>query len=680
MSSVNATINKRVMELKRLIRDYDYHYYVLDEPLVPDAEYDRLFRELQKLESEHKDLITEDSPTQRIGVTPLKAFAEVAHIVPMLSLDNAFSDDEVLAFEKRIRERLGRDDLIEYVCEPKIDGIAVNLLYENGILKKAATRGDGAVGEDITQNVRTVRSIPLQLYGKSFPKLMEIRGEIYMPLKSFTAYNNAAAQKGEKTFVNPRNAAAGSLRQLDAKITAGRALENFCYALGAVEGWQIPHTHAEVLEQFKKWGFRVNPEIEVAQGAAKCLDYYRAMAAKRSSLAYEIDGVVYKVNRLNLQNELGFVARAPRWAIAHKFPAQEELSQVLDIEFQVGRTGALTPVARLKPVFVGGATVSNATLHNMDEVMRKDVRVGDTVMVRRAGDVIPEVIAVVKDRRPLGAKLVVLPKHCPVCGAEIVKAEGEAIARCSGGLYCRAQRQESIKHFASRAALDIVGLGDKLVDQLVVSGLVDNVADLYKLTAEQLKELDRFGLKSAEKLLKALEKSKTTTLGRFIYALGIREVGEVTAEDLASHFLDLQSLIKATEEELQAVRDVGPVVAKYVVAFFRQEHNLELIKRLEGCGIHWPKPKAIKAGLLSGKTFVLTGVLNSMARDAAKKRLQTLGAKVSSSVSAMTSYVVAGSEPGSKLTKADKLGVQVLDEEAFLQLLRESEKDDRNNC
>lgn len=665
---------QRAAELRKLLNEYSYHYYVLDKPLVPDAEYDRLFRELQHLEAKHPELISPDSPTQRIGEKPLTKFAEIKHSIPMLSLDNGFNEDDAIAFDKRIHERLHDNNPIEYVCEPKIDGLAVSLIYQDGLLQRAATRGDGFVGEDITQNVRTIESIPLKLRGSDYPELLEVRGEIYMPLAGFEEFNKNAEKHGEKAFVNPRNAAAGSLRQLDPKVTAARPLNIFCYALGEVKGEkkgkEFPDKHYDILHTLKKLGFRINPEIHLEIGIDACLKYFQKLAKKRESLPYEIDGIVYKVNDMKLQEKLGFVSRAPRWALAHKFPAQEELTKVLDIEFQVGRTGALTPVARLQPVFVGGATVSNATLHNIDEVWSKDVRVGDTVIVRRAGDVIPEVASVMKERRPAHTHQVALPKHCPVCHADVVRVEGEAAARCSGGLYCSAQRKESIKHFASKTGLDIRGLGDKLIDQLVDAKLIDNVADLYKLKVEELAALERMGKKSAEKIIAALEKSKTTTLQRFIYALGIREVGETTALTLANHFQDFTKLMHADLDELQKISDIGPVVAEFIVTFFKQKHNRELIESLLHAGIHWQKiaimPKSQK---FAGQTFVLTGTLATMSREEAKEHLQALGARVSESVSKNTTYVVAGVEPGSKLAKARELGVKIIAEDEFLQLI-----------
>ena len=665
-----ANLIKRINELKKQLNDYSYCYYVLDQPKVPDVEYDRLFLELQQLEAEHPELITQDSPTRRVGSKPINAFKQIHHTIPMLSLDNAFAYDDVLNFDHRIHERLKIESEIEYVCEPKIDGIAVSLFYEKGVLTKAATRGDGVVGEDILQNIRTIPSIPLMLRGSDFPQILEIRGEVYMPLAGFEKFNIAANKIGEKTFVNPRNAAAGSLRQLDPKITASRPLDIFCYTVGEVTAGALPTKHSEILLKIKECGLKINPEIKTVIGIERCLDYYQSIGKKRDKLPYEIDGVVYKVNDLQLQNKLGSVSRAPRWAIAHKFPAQEELTKVLNIEFQVGRTGAITPVARLEPIFVGGATVSNATLHNIDEVWRKDVRVGDTVIIRRAGDVIPEVVSIIKERRPHDAKAVTLPRFCPVCGSEIVKVEGEVASRCSGGLYCSAQRKETIKHFASRGALDIKGLGDKLVDQLVDSGLVNNVAELYFLTEEKVAALERCGEKSAQNLLQAIAASKDTTLVRFIYALGIREVGEATAQSLAKHFGDMHKLMQADVNELEVIPDIGPVVATQIITFFRQKHNRELIENLLKAGIHWPKLEPRVLQPLAGQTFVLTGSLELMSREETKEKLLALGAKVSESVSKKTSYVVVGSDPGSKLAKAEKFGIEIIDEKELLEILK----------
>ena len=651
---ISSQIKGRINKLKELLNEYNYCYYILDAPKVPDAEYDRLFKELKELERKYPELVTSDSPTQRIGAAPRTAFTQVQHAIPMLSLDNAFSTQDVLDFDQRVRERL-KTERITYVCEPKIDGMAVSLVYENGILVQAATRGDGTVGEDVLANVKTIASIPLRLRGHSFPKRLEVRGEIYMSREGFIALNKQAFLNGEKVFVNPRNAAAGSLRQLDPKITAQRPLAIFCYT-GEVEAAE----HEQILQHLRDWGLKINPEIKLAHNIQECLAYHDYLLEKRDALPYEIDGVVYKVNRLDLQEQLGFVARAPRWAIAYKFPAQEELTTIEGVDFQVGRTGVLTPVARLKPVFVGGATVSNATLHNIEEVQRKDIRIGDTVIVRRAGDVIPEVVAPVLERRPAHSPHITLPRHCPVCGADVIKPEGEAAARCTGGLFCSAQIKETIKHFASRTALDIVGLGDKLVEQLVDSKLIKDVADLYLLTAEQIAALERKGEKSAANLIAAIAKSKKTTLARFIYALGIREVGEATARDLANYFGELPKLLDATSEVLINIPDIGPVVAAHILGFFKQKHNRELIDKLIQSGIHWEKP-ATAGQRLAGQIFVLTGSL-SVPREEIKNKLQDLGAKVSESVSKKTTYVVVGHEPGSKLTQAQKLGVKIIDE------------------
>ncbi len=663
-----------IQELRRQIDEHNYHYYVQDNPTIPDAEYDRLFRQLQELEAQHPELITPDSPTQRVGAAPLKVFASVTHEAPMLSLENAFTDAELIAFDKRVRQRLEMDHPIEYVGEPKLDGVAVNLRYERGVLVCGATRGNGVTGEDITQNVRTIPSVPLHLRGNDHPALLEVRGEIYMPLTGFENYNIRARQMGEKEFANPRNATAGSLRQLDPKITASRPLALFCYALGKVSEGHVADKHSDMLEVFKQWGLPVNPEIKVLPSIHECIIFFQHLSALRDQLSYEIDGVVFKVNRFDLQRELGFISRAPRWAIAHKFPAREEMTRVESIEFQVGRTGALTPVARLTPVFVSGVTVSNATLHNMDELWRKDVRVGDTIIVRRAGDVIPDVVSVILAKRPPQSQPVLLPKHCPICGAEAIKPEGEVVARCTGGLFCRAQLKETIKHFASRKALDIEGLGDKIVEQLVIANLVRDIAEVFLLTAEQWLSMERKGEKSVNNLLTALEKSKATTLPRFIYALGIREVGEATALSLAHHFGSLDNIMRADELTLEEVNDIGPIVAANIAAFFRQQHNRELIAKLQQLGVHWQENQARASRGEQpwfGKTFVLTGTLSAMTRDEAKERIQSLGGKVSSSVSAKTTYVIAGADPGSKLTKAEELGVAILSEEDFLQLLRE---------
>ena len=663
---------KRVEQLREQIRFHNHRYYVLDDPEIPDAEYDRLLRELESLEQQHPELISSDSPTQRVGAEPLKAFGQVEHRVPMLSLGNCFSDEELEAFTRRIADRLDNSEALEYNAEPKLDGLAVSLRYEQGKLVQAATRGDGTTGEDITQNIRTIQSIPLRLIGDDIPPVLEVRGEVYMPKSGFDALNQRALEKGQKTFANPRNAAAGSLRQLDPKITAERPLEIYCYGWGEVEGWALPSTHSAVLQQLRDWGLRVCPEIDIVRGAQGCLDYYQRIGEMRDALPYEIDGVVYKVNELALQKELGFVARAPRWAIAHKFPAQEEMTRLLGVDFQVGRTGALTPVARLDPVFVGGVTVSNATLHNMDEVERKDVQIGDMVIVRRAGDVIPEVVAPVTSYRPADAQPILMPHSCPSCGSEIIRPEGEAVARCSGGLYCPAQRKEAIKHFASRKAMDVDGLGDKLVEQLVDEGLIEHVDDLYTLTAGKVVGMERMAEKSAGNLIDAISHSRETTLARFIFALGIREVGEATARSLALAFGDIDPLMQADEEALQQVPDVGPVVASNIHAFFQQPHNLDVINKLITAGIRWPvvEPPEAAEQTLAGLTFVLTGTLSLMTRDEAKQKLQAMGAKVSGSVSKKTSAVVAGEKAGSKLDKAQGLGVRVMTEEELLELLK----------
>ena len=663
-------IAARATQLREEINYHNYRYYVLDDPQIPDAEYDRLLRELQDIESRYPELITPDSPTQRVGAAPLSEFAEVRHEVPMLSLGNAFSEEEVHDFDRRVRERL-QVESVEYTAEPKLDGLAVSLRYEDGLLVQAATRGDGYTGEDITQNVRTIETIPLRLLDRQPPAVLEVRGEVLMSKAGFEALNARQREAGEKLFANPRNAAAGSLRQLDPRITAQRPLEFFCYALGKVEGIQLPDRHDAVLARLRDMGIRVNREIRTVAGIEHCLAYYRDILARRDKLPYEIDGVVYKVNRLDWQERLGFVSRAPRWAIAHKFPAQEELTVVEAIDVQVGRTGAVTPVARLKPVFVGGVTVSNATLHNQDEIDRLDVRVGDTVIVRRAGDVIPEVVAVIKERRKGRPRRFHMPTHCPVCGSEIVRLEGEAVARCTGGLYCAAQRRESIKHFASRRAMDIEGLGDKLVEQLDEHGLIHDVADLYALRAEDVARLERMGEKSAENLIVAIEKSKRTTLPRFLFALGIRLVGEATALTLARHYGTLEAIEAASVEDLQTVPDIGPAVAESIHAFFHEAHNLEVIEKLRQRGVSWPPMEKPPAGAqpLAGRTFVLTGTLSGMTRDEAKAALQVLGAKVSGSVSKKTDYVVAGEAAGSKLARAEALGVKVLDEDEFRALL-----------
>jgi DNA ligase (NAD+) len=675
--TATAATRKKLDSLKNQIRHHNYRYHVLDDPEIPDAEYDRLMRQLQALEKANPELITADSPTQRVGDEPVAAFGTVRHRVPMLSLDNAFTVDELRDFHRRVSERLeledGSDTLV-YATEPKLDGAAVSILYEDGQLVRAATRGDGTTGEDITHNVRTIESVPLRLIGKGYPQVLEVRGEIFMPKAGFEAYNEKARAAGEKVFVNPRNAAAGSLRQLDPRLTAERPLDIYVYSVGSVSGGKLPEAHSEILDRLEDWGLKTCPERRVVTGVEGCLDYYEAIGTRRDSLAYEIDGVVYKVNSLAQQRELGFVSRAPRWAIAHKFPAQEELTTVEGIEFQVGRTGAVTPVARLKPVFVGGVTVSNATLHNIDELHRKDVRVGDTVTVRRAGDVIPEVVGVIASRRPKKTRRVQLPKTCPVCNSAVVREEGEAVARCTGGLYCAAQRAEALKHFVSRKALDIEGLGSKLIEQLVAADRVKNPADIFQLEKDELAALERMGEKSAENLVASIEYSRSTTLSRFLYALGIREVGEATANALANYFGNLDSIMVANEEELLAVPDVGPVVALRIRSFFDEPHNRDVIASLQKHGVHWAdaEPQKNQAdGPLSGKTFVLTGTLSSMTRDEAKQKIQAQGGKVTGSVSKKTDFVVYGEKAGSKLAKAQDLQVATLDEAQLERLLAE---------
>jgi DNA ligase (NAD+) len=681
MSTPAPHIVAEAEQLRAEIHDHNYRYYALDEPQVPDAEYDRLMLRLREIESQYPQLITPDSPTQRVGAAPLSAFATVQHEMPMLSLDNAFSDEELLQFNRRIQERLKHTDHIEFACEVKLDGIAVSLLYRDGILVRGATRGDGARGEDITQNVRTIDSIPLRLRGTGFPAVLEVRGEIYMPKSGFEKMNDQARAKGEKLFVNPRNAAAGSLRQLDPRITASRPLEMCAYSVGLVDGvpaerpW--PTRHSDILYALRDWGFLINREMVVAKDIDECIAYYRKIQEKRMSLAYDIDGIVFKVNQRELQEKLGFISRAPRWAIAYKFPAQEEMTQLLDVEFQVGRTGAVTPVARLQPVFVGGVTVSNATLHNRDEIQRLGIKIGDTVIVRRAGDVIPQIVGIVDTKRPDNARDVIFPEHCPVCGSPVETVPGEAVARCDGGLICPAQRKEAIKHFASRKAMDIEGLGDKLVEQLVDQGHINAVADLYQLTREQLAGLERMGEKSADNLLSALEKSKQTTLEKFIYALGIREVGEATARNLALHFGNYAALANASEEALQEVADVGPVVAHFVAEFFQQPHNRDAVTALKAAGVTWEdrdQPVNTADLPLKGLTYVLTGTLETMSRDDAKAQLLALGAKVAGSVSAKTDYVVAGPGAGSKLQKAEELNIPVLDEAGLLALLQQHQR------
>ncbi|WP_342049823.1 MULTISPECIES: NAD-dependent DNA ligase LigA [unclassified Cupriavidus] len=689
---------ERVQWLREELDRHSYQYYVLDAPTIPDADYDALFGELQALETEHPELLTDDSPTQRVGGAPLAAFDAVRHRVPMLSLNNGFEDDDVVNFDRRCAQGLGRpapvpvpaadapqdlfsqaeetarvpDNAVEYACELKFDGLAMSLRYEGGKLVQAATRGDGETGEDVTANVRTIKAIPLKLRGEA-PAVLEVRGEVFMYREDFDKLNARQAEAGEKTFVNPRNAAAGSLRQLDPRITAKRPLSFFAYGLGELQGADRPVTHSVMLDGFARLGLPVCAERRVVKGAPGLLAFYRDIGARRDQLPYDIDGVVYKVNALAEQEQLGFVSRAPRFALAHKFPAQEMTTIVEDIEVQVGRTGAITPVARLAPVFVGGVTVTNATLHNEDEIRRKDVHIGDTVIVRRAGDVIPEVVAVVAERRPADARAFVMPTACPVCGSHIEKLEGEAIARCTGGLICAAQRKQALLHFAQRRAMDIEGLGDKLVEQLVDQGIVRTPADLYKLGVMKLAALDRMADKSAANIVEAIERSRTPMLNRFIFALGIRHVGESTAKDLAKHFGRLQAVMDADEAALLEVNDVGPVVAQSIANFFAEEHNRQVIEDLLASGVtpSESEPAARVPAPLAGKTFVLTGTLPTLSREEAKERLEALGAKVAGSVSKKTDYVVAGAEAGSKLEKAQSLGVAVIDEDGMLALLAE---------
>ena len=663
------SLQQQIDKLRQDLRRYEYEYHVLDNPTIPDAEYDRLFHQLKALETAHPELITADSPTQRVGAKPLSGFAQIRHEIPMLSLDNAFSDEEFYAFVKRIEDRLIRlPEPLTFCCEPKLDGLAVSILYVNGVLTQAATRGDGTTGEDITANIRTIRNIPLQLLMDNLPARLEVRGEVFMPHEGFERLNQQALEKGEKTFANPRNAAAGSLRQLDPKITSKRPLVLNAYGIGVAEGVDLPNTHYDRLQWLKSIGIPVNPEIRLCNGTDEVLDFYRDIQNKRSSLGYDIDGTVLKINDIALQEKLGFISKAPRWAIAYKFPAQEELTRLNDVEFQVGRTGAITPVAKLEPVFVAGVTVSNATLHNGDEIERLDIAIGDTVVIRRAGDVIPQIIGVLHDRRPADARPIIFPKTCPVCDSAIVRIEGEAVARCTGGLFCAAQRKEALKHFVSRKAMDIDGVGGKLIEQLVDRELVHTPADLFKLDLTTLTRLERMGAKSAENALASLEKAKNTTLARFIFALGIREVGEATALNLANHFKTLEALQNADLDALQQVPDVGEVVANRILAFWHEPHNVAVVNDLIAQGVHWEtvETKEVTENRFKGKTVVLTGTLTQMGRNEAKALLQDMGAKVSGSVSAKTDFVIAGDAAGSKLTKAQELGVTVLKEEEFL--------------
>ena len=667
------TPEQEIAALATQLRRWNAAYYQQDAPSVTDAEYDRAMVRLRELEVEHPHLALADSPTQRVGAAPIDAFSTVEHKLPMLSLDNAFSDEDLAAFNVRVEERLGQvNETIQYACEPKLDGIAVSIFWHRGRLVRAATRGDGYTGEDITVNVKTVSNIPLVLNPGHWPEILEVRGEVYMPRDGFEKLNERARRTGDKTFVNPRNAAAGSLRQLDSRITARRPLAFCAYSLGYTEGESaLPDCHSATMALLGEWGLPISEYGRTVIGVNACIDYYKDMTVRRDALPFDIDGIVYKVDQLALQQRLGFVSRAPRWAIARKFPAQEEATQLIDVDFQVGRTGAITPVARLQPVFVGGVTVSNATLHNADEIDRLGLRLGDRVVVRRAGDVIPQVVSVLIEQRPEDARVIQFPSTCPACGSAVERDEGEAVYRCVGGLVCPAQRKAALRHFVSRKAMDIDGMGDKLIEQLSDQQLITGVADIYHLTAEQLLSLERMGDKSAHNLLAAIEASKTTTLPRFIYALGIREVGESTARQLAQHFGALETLMQAGTPALLEVDDVGPVVAEHIHQFFGESQNIQSIERLRASGVHWPDLAETPVGdaPLAGQTWVVTGKLETMGRDDAEATLRMLGAKVSASVSGKTHCVVAGPGAGSKLKKAQTLGLSILDETAFLELL-----------
>ncbi|MDG6772954.1 NAD-dependent DNA ligase LigA [Thiomicrorhabdus sp. ZW0627] len=669
-------VEQQIQALRDEIAQHNYAYYVLDNPQISDAQYDELYRELVRLEQENPELITEDSPTQRVGDQPLKGFTSVTHAVPMFSLDNAFSQEDLDSFEKRIQERLPELTAVDYAAEPKMDGLAINLRYVNGIFHQATTRGDGTTGEDVTHNVRTIHSIPLKLLGNGWPRILEVRGEVFMSKQTFEQLNLTQIENGEKAFANPRNAAAGTLRQLNPKITAQRHLSFYLYGWGEISAdWQLPELYNNVIQQFKEWGLPANPDAEVVTGKQGMLDYYEKLKEKRVELPYEIDGIVYKVNRIQYYSQLGFTAKAPRWAIARKFPAEEVWTDLLDIEIQVGRTGALTPVARLKPVAVGGVIVSNATLHNLDEIRRKDVQIGDTVIVRRAGDVIPEVVGPVLSKRTDDAREFVMPIRCPECDSEVVKEHDKAVYRCSGGLFCPAQRKRALQHFVSRKAFDIQGLGDKLIDQLANLEWVKHPDDIFKLTVEKLSGLERMAEKSAQNVINAIQQSKQTTFARFIYALGIPEVGEVTAKNLAQHFKQLDALMKAELDELISIQDVGDIVAENILTFFKQPHNLDVIQGLLDAGVQWPTPEEVKIekdSPFNGKVVVLTGTLQQGSRSEAKKRLEALGATVTGSVSAKTDFVIAGEKAGSKLTKAESLGVTVLNEEQWLEMMGEN--------
>lgn len=669
---MSIDLQQQLLTLRQQLDYHGHRYYVEDNPEIPDAEYDRMMQQLLKIEADHPEWVTVDSPSQRVGGAALEGFTQVKHEIAMLSLDNAFNDDDLRAFQKRLQDRLRSGATLSYCCEPKLDGLAVSLMYENGVLVQAATRGDGATGENITHNVRTIRAIPLKLQGDDWPERLEVRGEVFMPKKGFEALNAKALKKGDKAFANPRNAAAGSLRQLDPKITATRPLSFYAYAVGVVDGRELANTQYERLCQLKAWGLPMCPEIRKVDSIEDVISYHQSIGEKRQSLGYEIDGVVIKVDDVDTQQQLGFVARAPRWAIAYKFPAQEEMTILNNVEFQVGRTGAITPVAKLEPVFVGGVTVSNATLHNADEVARLGVMIGDTVIIRRAGDVIPQIASVVESRRPENAQAIVFPTECPVCQSKVERIEGEAVARCTGGLFCQAQRKEALKHFVSRKALDVDGCGEKVIEQLVDREMVTTPADLFKFSAGEVTVLERMGPKSAQKLVDALNASKLTTLPRFIYSLGIREVGEATAANLANYFETLESISQATKEQLIEVPDVGDIVAAHIFNFFREEHNMVVVKELQEVGIHWPEIEKRDEDVelpLDGKVVVLTGSLSQLTRSDAKAALQKLGAKVTGSVSKKTDLLVAGEAAGSKLTKAQELGIEIWDEQKLVDLM-----------
>ncbi len=669
---MSESVLQRLEELKESLHYHAVRYYVEDNPEIPDAEYDRLMRELLDIEAQHPDLVTVDSPSQRVGGKPLSEFSEVKHEVPMLSLDNAFDDSELDSFHKRAQDRVGNQSVKQYCCEPKLDGLAVSLLYENGVLVQAATRGDGTTGENITENVRTINAIPLKLRGNDWPERLEVRGEVFMPKAGFEQLNELARQKGYKVFVNPRNAAAGSLRQLDSRVTASRPLSFYAYSVGVVQGAELASSHYERFLQIKSWGLPMCPETKRVDSLADVKAYYQDILQLRDALPYEIDGVVIKIDDIAIQERLGFVARAPRWAIAYKFPAQEEITTLNDVEFQVGRTGAITPVAKLEPVFVGGVTVSNATLHNADEIERLQVKIGDQVVIRRAGDVIPQVVSVIRERRPENARDIVFPSLCPVCDSHVERIEGEAVTRCTGGLVCQAQRKQALKHFVSRKALDVDGLGDKVIEQLVDREMVETPADLFKLSAGILTVLERMGPKSAQNIVNALDKSKLTTLPRFLYSLGIREVGEATAANLAQHFKTLEAIQVATEEQLIKVQDIGVIVAQHITTFFGEEKNQAVVEDLLAQGIHWPEISTPEEGVelpLEGKTVVLTGTLSQLGRSEAKEALQAMGAKVTGSVSKKTDILFAGENAGSKLAKAQDLGVEIKTEQDLLDLM-----------